>query len=211
MNEAGQPPAPKPPSLPEEAGRKKRGCGTRFLLLGCSGLLVVLALLAWGSWHAYTNIVLPWFDGKKQEISEKVPLTEKVFEAAEAIGMDGIDINAIADMEVPDTLSIVALEEGSVDPDDFPDDVYIPNGYARSAFRTSAREALAVLEFSVGSTRKMTALYADQMKKLGWKMEKFPKPEESVALNFTKGQQTALVSITMSDDGVEVWIRISRI
>jgi len=207
MNEAERPTTP--PPLPEETGRQKSGSGGRFLLFGCLGTLVILALLALGAWHVYTNMVLPWFDETKKEIVKEAPSLEKFFEETSDLDIDETDLSKIATMKVPEKLTIEANKEGNVDSGNFPDDIYIPNGHAHSTFRVSTKEALAVLEFRDGKVEKMTTLYLDNMKKLGWKTEEAPKPEERVVLSFTKQQQTASVSIIPADEGLEVWLRIS--
>ena len=192
-----------------QSDKQKNGSGWNLLYVGCFGLIIVLSLTVWGVRSVYTNVVVPWFEETKEEIVEDSPFMEDIFEAVGDLGIGGIDLKKIADMDVPDTLSIEANKEGSVDAKNFPQDVFIPEGSKRSAFRISAKDALAVLEFPSGEADKMRAVYKKEMKKSGWKIKKAQKSEEPTALRFAKKQRIASVSIFPAERGVEVWLRVS--
>ena len=98
-----------------QSDKQKKGSGWNLLYIGCFGVIIVLLLLTWGVRSVYTNVVMPWFEETKEEIVEDSPFMEDIFEAVGDLGAGGIDIGKIANMDVPEKLTIEANKEGSVD------------------------------------------------------------------------------------------------
>lgn len=145
-------------------------------------LIAVLVLL-------YLSFGKPWLDEKRTELLSRFP----------ALGF------ALETVSLPDSLEPV--RDGSTARDDFPRDIYIPEGLTSAAFRSSETGAVARLRLEVTTDlQSLAASYRREMGRLGWTRVPVPDPREGIRLHFQRPGSAARVLLRQDPDAVSVWI-----
>jgi len=192
-NAKGQVPQPDKPSIgqgPAADQPDRRSCGGRCCLWGCGGLTAAFVVLIAGLALLYFLFGKPWLDEKKTEILTRFP--------ALSFALDKTSLPS----------SLEPLRDGSTARDDFPRDIYIPEGLNSAAFRSSETGAVARLRLDVSiDLPSLAASYRREMARLGWTRVPVPDPRKGIRLDFRRPGSATRVLFRRDPDAVSVWIQ----
>lgn len=91
-------------------------------------------------------------------------------------------------------------------PEDFPKEIYIPKGKVESSGTISSGEGsmITVNIISEKSFKDIKEKLIEEMKNTGWEADQTMEVDESAMLNFTKGDDTATITINKEGDKTSV-------
>lgn len=176
-----------------EAGpARRRGCCG----WGCGGCLLLVAVATLASWFAYTEYGAPWVAARRAEIVERFPWIGKLLGARQAL-------------EVWRQRTVSRGSVGSTLRDDFPADVWLPEGAVSAAFNSGPEEALAALTLAAGDPAGLAGRMRREMVARGWSQREFTQTPHGHRLLFAKENRRAHAEIFRHDDQLELWVQVT--
>jgi hypothetical protein len=143
-----------------------------------------------------------------EKVAEKA--TEKIIEKAsgEKIDLETSKDGKEAKVVIKDKDGEEVTFSGGDDeiPEDFPKEIYVPEGIIESSGTISTGEGsmLTVNISSEESFKEIKEKINDKMKNAGWKAEQAMEVDESAMLNFTKGNNSATITLNKEGDKTSV-------
>lgn len=143
-----------------------------------------------------------------EKVAEKA--TEKIIEKAsgEKIDLETSKDGKTSKVVIKDKDGEEVSFSGGDDeiPEDFPKEIYVPKGTVESSGTISSGEGsmITVNIICEKSFKEIKEKLNEEMKNSGWKAQQTMEVDESAMLNYTKGNDTATITINKEGDKTSV-------
>ncbi len=178
-------------------GGCRKGC-----LVGCGGLLALVAVLAVGGWLGWRRWGRPWLAKKEQAVAHYVP-SGLLHGHGDTAGSGGAAPSHLAAALAPK----LPASPGKTGRGDLPHDLWVPAATGPAAYDTQAGGlATAVVRVTGGSVTRLTRAARRGMHAQGWKLLYAGADGKGQVLRFTRRRATARVGLYPRAGAVEVWV-----
>jgi hypothetical protein len=157
---------------------------------------VILLLGAVTAGWLWTRTASPWLTEQRARLTERYPWAARLGQTGAAL--EGYGFGAVSPGDL-----------GSIDPGDFPEDVWLPESPA-ATYNTKEDRALAALTVVDGDPASLAARCRREMTARGWRAGEAAQLHDGRLLGFDKSGRRATVNIFGGARGAEVWIEVTR-
>ncbi len=160
-------------------------------------MVLLVGLLALAGWLGYLRYGAPWLEAQKTRLVERFP----------AVGAL-LQIKGLKD-RLLEGVTVAGGEMGSERREDFPGDVFLPEGDIEALFNTTETTALAVLTYAPAEPAALGAAIRRAIEAAGWQRTPVDDPPDGMRLHFGQDGRTAVYEIVGTAHGVELWVKVS--
>ena len=196
-------------TTPQAAKTPGGGC-LKGCLFGCLGLIVVLLVVAGGTWYGWHRWGRPWLANKEQAVARYVPagllpgVSGGTAGASGASGVAGLLARHLAPGHLAPSLPSAA---GRTRRADLGADLWVPGAAGPAAYDTQPDGASAAVVRVEGQAPSALVTEARRkMKARGWTLVDAGKDGDGTALDFKRPGARARVGVYPRHGAVEVWV-----